>query len=276
MPARINHNAHLKQMHRNLGVHFENSNRQIEQIASGKRINRSSDDPAGLALADGLKSEMRALQEGSRNVQQSVQMLQVAEGALNQISDMIRRMHELAVQSGNSTYADANRSGANAEFQGLKHELTSIAEFTTYNDIHLLQSDQVFGIQVGPSETSNDVPRIAIGDMRATGPRLNLDAVSVGTLPNAQEAIDRLQEVQSKVLDERNRIAAFQNRLQLSVSTTSRIVEHMKAAESNVCDADVARVISNMSRAQILSHPLAATIGGAKPAGFRLDFYSHK
>ena len=92
MPARINHNAHLQQMHRNLGVHFENTNRQIEQISSGLRVNRSSDDAANLALADGIDSEMRALQEGGRNVQQSIQMLQVTEGALGQISDLVRRM----------------------------------------------------------------------------------------------------------------------------------------------------------------------------------------
>ncbi len=253
MPAGINNNAHLKQMYRSIGVHFENSNRQIEQIASGKRVNRSSDDPASLALADGLQSEVRALQEGGRNVQQSVQMLQVAEGALSQISDMIRRMQELAVQSASSTYTDLNRPGVNAEFQGLKNEITRIAEFTTYNGIPLLQSEQVLAIQAGPSETSNDVSRIALGDMRATGPRLSIAAVSVETLPNAQEAIDRLQEAQSKVLDERNRVAAFQNRLQLSANTTSSIIERMRSVESDVRDADVARAISNLSRAQILA-----------------------
>ncbi|MGY8824837.1 MAG: flagellin [Candidatus Latescibacterota bacterium] len=253
MPARINHNAHLMQMHRNLGVHFENANRQIEQISSGNRVNRSSDDAANLALADGIDSELRALQEGGRNMQQSIQMLQVTEGALGQISNIMQRLQELAVQSSSSTYNDSNRPGANAEFQSLKNEINRIAEFTSYNGISILSSDKEFAIQAGPSETSNDVSRISIGDMRSTGPRLNLDSTSIDTLPGAQQTIDRLQEGQQKVLGERNRIAAFQNRLQLSAETTASIVERMKGVESNIRGADVARAISNLTRSQILS-----------------------
>jgi flagellin len=253
MPARINHNAHLMQMHRNLGVHFENANRKIEQISSGNRVNRSSDDAANLALADGIDSELRALQEGGRNMQQSIQMLQVTEGALGQISNIMQRLQELAVQSSSSTYNDSNRPGANAEFQSLKNEINRIAEFTSYNGISILSSDKEFAIQAGPSETSNDVSRISIGDMRSTGPRLNLDSTSIDTLPGAQQTIDRLQEGQQKVLGERNRIAAFQNRLQLSAETTASIVERMKGVESNIRGADVARAISNLTRSQILS-----------------------
>jgi flagellin len=253
MPARINHNAHLMQMHRNLGVHFENANRQIEQISSGNRVNRSSDDAANLALADGIDSELRALQEGGRNVQQSIQMLQVTEGALGQISNIMQRLQELAVQSSSSTYNDSNRPGANAEFQSLKNEINRIAEFTSYNGISILSSDKEFAIQAGPSETSSDVSRISIGDMRSTGPRLNLDSTSIDTLPGAQQTIDRLQEGQQKVLGERNRIAAFQNRLQLSAETTASIVERMKGVESNIRGADVARAISNLTHSQILS-----------------------
>ena len=253
MPARINHNAHLMQMHRNLGVHFENANRQIEQISSGNRVNRSSDDAANLALADGIDSELRALQEGGRNMQQSIQMLQVTEGALGQISNIMQRLQELAVQSSSSTYNDSNRPGANAEFQSLKNEINRIAEFTSYNGISILSSDKEFAIQAGPSETSNDVSRISIGDMRSTGPRLNLDSTSIDTLPGAQQTIDRLQEGQQKVLGERNRIAAFQTRLQLSAETTASIVERMKGVESNIRGADVARAISNLTRSQILS-----------------------
>ncbi|MFT5373186.1 MAG: flagellin, partial [Candidatus Latescibacterota bacterium] len=203
--------------------------------------------------ADGIDSELRALQEGGRNVQQSIQMLQVTEGALGQISNIMQRLQELAVQSSSSTYNDSNRPGANAEFQSLKSEINRIAEFTSYNGISILSSDKEFAIQAGPSETSNDVSRISIGDMRSTGPRLNLDSTSIDTLPGAQQTIDRLQEGQQKVLDERNRIAAFQNRLQLSADTTASIVERMKGVESNIRGADVARAISNLTRSQILS-----------------------
>lgn len=253
MPARINHNAHLKQLHRNMSIHFENAGAQIEKAASGKRVNRSSDDPASLALANGIKSEIFALAEGSRNVQQSVQMLQVAEGSLSQISAIIRRMQSLSTQSATSTFTDDNRPGINSEFQVLKNEIDRIAEFTTYNGIQLLDTDNEFTIQVGPSETSNDVSRIVIGNMRATGPQLNISPAAIDTFPNAQKAMDLLEEAQLKVLSGRNRIAAFQNRLELSVTTTASIRVRMQNAESSVRDADIVQTLSSLTQSQIMA-----------------------
>lgn len=252
MPARLNHNVNLKQVHHNMRIHFDNTGSQIEKAASGRRINRSSDDPAGLALADGIKSEIMALTEGSRNVQQSIQMLQVAEGALGQISAIVQRLQGLSAQSASSTYTDADRPGINSEFQALKNEIERIAEFTSYNGIKLLDSVREFTIQVGPAGDSNDVSRIVIGDMRTSGTTLNLDLVAIDTDLNARNALDQLQEVELKVLDERNRIAAFQNRLQLSATTTANIVEKMQSSESDIRDADMAQTLSNLSRSQIM------------------------
>ena len=253
MPARINHNAHLSAIHRNLGVHFENANRQMEQVASGHRVNRSSDDAAKLALANDIESETRALQEGGRNVQQSMQMLQVAEGALAQISDISRRMRELAIQSASVTHNDRSRQNANMEFQQLKSEIDRIADSTRYNSIPLLDAERELTIQAGPSKTSNDVSRIHIGDMRASGPQLNLATISIDTMASAQQAIDFLDEAHGKVMEQRNEVAAFHNRLQMSADTTATIVERMQGAESDIRDVDVARAVSNMTRSQILS-----------------------
>tara|TARA_Y100001978_G_scaffold202698_1_gene224735 strand:- start:911 stop:1735 length:825 start_codon:yes stop_codon:yes gene_type:complete len=252
MPARINHNAHLSAIHRNLGVHFENANRQMDQVASGHRVNRSSDDAAKLALANDIESETRVLQEGGRNVQQSIQMLQVAEGALAQISDISRRMRELAVQSTTLAYSESNRQSVNIEFQQLKNEVNRIAEFTSYNDLPLLDAERELAIQSGPSERSNDA-RIHIGDMRASGSQLNLAAISIDTIAGAQQAIDFLDQAQDRVMEQRNEIAAFHNRLQMSVDTTATIVERMQGAESNIRDVDVARAVSSITRSQILS-----------------------
>ena len=253
MPARLNHNVNLKQVHHNMRIHFDNTGSQIEKAASGRRINRSSDDPAGLALADGIKSEIMALTEGSRNVQQSIQMLQVAEGALGQISAIVQRLQGLSAQSASSTYTDADRPGINSEFQALKNEIERIAEFTSYNGIKLLDSVREFTIQVGPAGDSNDVSRIVIGAMRTSGTTLNLDLGAIDTDLNARNALDQLQEVELKVLDERNRIAAFQNRLQLSATTTANIVEKMQSSESDIRDADMAQTLSNLSRSQIMA-----------------------
>lgn len=253
MPARLNHNVNLKSINHNMQIHFGNAGTQIEKASSGMRVNRSSDDPASLALANGIRSEIHALAEGSRNVQQSIQMLQVAEGALGQITEMIHRMETLATQSASSTYNDSNRPGVNAEFQALKNEIDRIATFTTYNGINLLDSVGEYAIQAGPSEASNDVSRIIIGDMRASGPALNLDPVTVDSLGSSQAAIDRLEQARLNITAERNRIAAFQNRLELSVTTTASISERMQSAESSVRDADIAQILSNLTGSQIMA-----------------------
>jgi len=258
MPAHINHNAHLKHVHRNLSLHFAGASRQVEQLASGNRVNRSSDDPASLSLADGIHSEIRALAEGERNVQQSVHMLQVAEGSLSEISAMVRRMRELATQAASSTYNDTDREGIDNEFQALKNEIEHIANFTAYNDVPLLNSETEFAIQAGPSETSNDVSRIKIGDMRASGPTLNMEALTIDTRPSAQKVLDSLQIVQEKIVTERNHIAAFQNRLQLSATTTASIMERMMDSESEVRGTDMVKAMTELTRSQILAQTAAS------------------
>ncbi len=253
MPATLSHNVNLKHVNHNMQIHFDNTGSQIEKASSGMRVNRSSDDPASLALANGIRSDVHALTEGSRNVQQSINMLQVAEGALSQITAMVHRMTSLATQSASSTYNDSNRHGANAEFQALKNEIDRIAKVTAYNDIHLLDSAEEYTVQAGPSGVNNDVSRIAIGDMRATGPELNLDPLATDSQKNAQEALDQLETALLIVTTERNHIAAFQNRLELSVENTAAITERMLSAEGAVRDADIAQTLSNLTRSQIMA-----------------------
>ena len=258
MPATLNHNVNLQHINRNMQIHFGNTGTQIEKASSGMRINRSSDDPASMALANGIHSDIYVMAEGSRNVQQSIQMLQVAEGALSQITEMIQRMGSLATQSASSTYSDANRPGVNGEFQALKNEIDRIAEFTTYNGMHLLDSVDEYTIQAGASEASNDVLRIAIGDMRAMGPELNLDPVTADTLENSQDAIDRLEMARLNLTSKRNHIAALHNRLELSVETAASITASMLATESNVRSADFAQTLSSLTNSQIMMQTAAS------------------
>ena len=253
MPARLNHNVNLKQVHHNMRLHFANTETQIEKAASGMRINRSSDDPASLALANGIDAEIKALAEGGRNVQQSVHMLQVAEGAMAQIAELVQRMQELTTQSATATYNDNNRSGINAEFQQLQREIDRIAESATYNGIVLLDSERDFKIQMGPTAADSDVAVIAFGNMRASGPRLNLNSITIETLPQSQAALDHLHNVQNQLVESRNQIAAFQHRLEQSMKTSSSIIERMYKTEGSVRDADIAQTLTNLTRSQILA-----------------------
>ena len=253
MPARINHNAHLKQIHQNLSLHTAESARQIGQLASGHRVDRSSDDPASLALANGIRSDIVALSEGTRNIQQSISMLQVADGAMGEINNMIRRMSSLAAQSASLTYNDVDRRNINQEFQQLKQEIDRIASSTTYNGVALLTEPNLFTIQVGPTGTSNDISRVTIDDMRASGPKLNIGATSLNTVTDARKALSELQSALTVVIKERNRIGAFQGRLEMAANTSARVMERMGDSESSIRDVDLAKAVTSLSNSQILA-----------------------
>ena len=243
---------------RNMSVHYDRASRQIEQLASGNRVNSSSDDPASLALADTLMSEIRVLSEGNRNIQQSIHMLQVADGALSHVNDMVLRMRSLAAQAATVNYGDRDRQVLDSEFQALREEIDRIADNTNFNGIKLLDTNDIFAIQAGPTETSNDVSRIAIGDMRASGPNLSITGHTIRTLRSAQEAMQRLSQAHDLVIEERNRIAAFQQRLELSIETGENILERMRSSESDVRGVDLVRATTTLTRSQILTQSAAS------------------
>lgn len=254
MPARIDHNAHLEQVHRNLGRHYADTARNIEHLSSGLRIERSSDDPASLSLADSLSAEIRAFAEGNRNTQQGIGMLQVADGALGQVSEIVQRLQNLAVEAATSTYKDEDRRSIDAEFQALKAEIDRIAGATTYNGVPVLAAQRQFTVQFGPSAvSSNDFAILEFNDMRAEGPHLGMAALNTRTIRGATEAIAQLRVVEQKVIGERNRLGAFQNRLEKDSDTSTTAIERMREAESAVRDLDVARSVADMTRSQILA-----------------------
>lgn len=252
MPVHISSNAQLKESHRHLAVHQAGAARQIAQLSSGQRVNRSSDDPASLSLADGINAELLALTEGTRNIQQGISLLQIADGALAEMNNMVRRMNTLASQAASTIFNDNDRVVINIEFQKLKEEIERLADSTTYNEISLLNSQRTFVIQIGPSETSNDLASIDLGDMRANGPTLNMRDMSLLTEEDGRDVLSQLEHVLDTIIAERNKVGAFQNRLELSVTTSTSIIERMRAAESSFRDVDVARGAAELTQAQIL------------------------
>ena len=368
MPARINHNVQLKSIHRDMAIHHADSAKQIRQLSSGLRINRYSDDPASLSLADGINAEVRAITEGTRNIQQTFSLLQVADGALAEITQAVRRMQTLAMEAASSVFNDTDRLTLNSEITQLREEINRVASATEYNgkklltgvvssvntdssaiadaqdtgvsrialtgaqpdtytftdnpgdgtvtlsngvltqtvvvesftdgatlapgEFEVLRFDRLglevtisggdtagnkqyldgdldgkiitidgkedFTFQLDPAETSNDVSRISIPDMRASGPSLNLGDLSIVTLEDAQRALTRLNDAQRQVVAERNRIGAFQNRLELSMETSASVLERMRATEASIREVDVAKAITALASSQILAQAAAS------------------
>ncbi len=254
MTLRLQNSAHLKNMHLNLAVHFDKIARDMEQISSGQRINRSSDDVTGRGMADGLQAETRVLGQGSRSIQQSYQMLQIADTALDEIGQILNRMKALAVQSSSSTINDEQRLATNSEFQHLKDEMTRMAESARYNGFSLLTSEtEQITLQAGPSGSSNDLVEFSLGDMRASGPAIQLDTVSVDVQGSSIKALDYIDAAAESVIRVRSQIGALQNRLELSLDATNSIIERVQGVESSIRDADLAQTVSNLARSQIMS-----------------------
>jgi flagellin len=138
MPIRLGNNIASMNAQRHLGANSAEFTRRVERLSSGLRINRGADDAAGLSVSEGMRSEILGMRQGVRNAEQGISLIQLAEGSLNEVSSMLRRMRELAVQSANSTINDSNREGVSAEFNQLSAEIDRIALSTTYNDQILL------------------------------------------------------------------------------------------------------------------------------------------
>lgn len=259
MPARINHNPHLKQVHRNLTRHYAEAVKQIEHLSSGNRVDRASDDPASLYMADTFVAEVRAVAEGNRNAQQGIGLLQVADGALGQLGEIVQRLQSLAVQAATGLFTDDQRGSIDVEFEGLKSEMDRIAKATTYNDTPLFDIPRGFTIEIGPSIASgNDFVDFTLNDMSAQGSHLNIGSLTIDTVKNAREALAQLQRVEEQVAEERNKVAALHNRLDLNSTTSTSIIEKLHEAESNVRDIDVARAMTELTRSQILSQAAAS------------------
>ena len=271
MAIRIFNNIASTNAQRILGVNNTRLAQSIERISSGIRINRGADDAAGLAISEGLRSDIRALRQATRNANDGMSLINVTEGALNEQSSILIRLRELASQAATGTVGSTERATIQLEFSALRDELTRIAQTTEFNGIGLINGNLASSvgtashtlIQIGIDSTSNS--RI---DLNAT---LGLDAVTSSTLGIASlsvtasaEALTALTTIETAIASvtaSRGKVGAVQNRLQRSVSALSISAENLQAAESSIRDADIAHEIAQLTRNQILVQTSTAMVG---------------
>ena len=254
-----------------LSINNDRLSTSIERISSGIRINRGSDDAAGLAISEGLRSDIRALRQATRNANDGMSLVNVTEGALNEQSSILIRLRELSSQAATGTVGSTERATIQLEFSALRDELTRIAETTEFNGIGLINGNLASTV----STTSHTLIQIGIDnssnsrlDLNST---LGLDAVTSSTLGIASlsvtasaEALTALAQIETaigKVTSARGKVGAVQNRLQRSVSALSISAENLQAAESAIRDADIAEEIAQLTRNQILVQTSTAMVG---------------
>ncbi len=256
MSLRINTNVASLNAQRNLYNTTMNLNKSLERLSSGLRINRAGDDAAGLAISENLKSDIRALEQSARNAADGISMIQVAEGALNEVSDILIRMRELAQQASNETLGTAERGYLDTEYEALAAEITRIADSTEFNGTNLLDSSASSrDIQVGLSNTAADVITLDFStDTDATA--LGVDAAAADLTgannTNAQAAMALIETAIDSISSTRASFGASQNRLESSIRGIHNSVENLSAANSAIRDVDIAAETAHMTSSQIL------------------------
>jgi flagellin len=271
MPIRIFNNTASVNAQRLLSINNDRLAQSVERISSGIRINRGADDAAGLAISEGLRSDIRALRQATRNANDGMSLVNVTEGALNEQSSILIRLRELASQAATGTVGSTERSTIQLEFSALRDELTRIAETTEFNGIGLINGNLASSvsttshtlIQIGIDNTNNS--RLDLNDTlgldAVTSSTLGIATLSVTAAAEALTALATIETAIASVTAARGKVGAVQNRLQRSVSALSITSENLQAAESAIRDADIAHEIAQLTRNQILVQTSTAMVG---------------
>ncbi|MGL4452591.1 MAG: flagellin [Sarcina sp.] len=255
----INHNLNAMSAHRQMGINTGNQGKAIEKLSSGQRINRAGDDAAGLAISEKMRGQIRGLEQGSRNAQDGISMIQTAEGATNETHAILQRMRELSVQSSNGTNTSEDRAQINKEFQALKSEISRIGGQTEFNTQKLLSSSKTVSFQVGANK--DQTISVELKDMKASA--LGLKDVSVTSQTGAQSAIEKLDTALKTVSAFRADLGSVQNRLEHTIAQTDNSAENLQAAESRIRDVDMAKEMMNLSKNNVLVQAAQTMLGQA-------------
>ncbi len=245
-----------------------------ERLSSGLRINKASDDPAGLSLADSLRADSRIATVAIRNANDGISITSIASAGLEQIGSILSRLSELATQSANGVYTNAQRSALSSEFVALGSEIERIAVTTEFNGVKLLSGSNSVTLQVGLDGTANS--RISIQGVQATLSSLGLaspgssalsfsiiDVTSAAAQLAAQNAIDQIDAAISSLSSVRGTIGAAESRLNVAVGYLQVARENFIAAESRIRDADVAADAAELVRLQVLQQANVAVLAQA-------------
>ena len=244
----INSNIQSLNAQRNLLKSSYGLNKSMERLSSGLRINSASDDAAGLAISNRMTAQIRGLDQAVRNTNDGISLAQTAEGALQESTNVLQRMREIAVQASSGTLAAADRTSLNDEYGELVSELDRISSTTTFNGIKLLDGTFDADIQVGAN--AGETINIAIGN--ADSSTLMGAVGDVTTAANATTELDAIDTALAGVDSIRGNLGAKQNRFQSTIANLSNISENLSSARSRIMDADIAQETSNMTKFNIL------------------------
>ena len=267
MGLRIYNNVEAQNAHRQLQATNTAISRTMERLSSGLRINRAADDAAGLAVSEEMRTQIRGMRVAARNALDGVSMVQVADGALGGVNDMLQRVRDLAVQAANGTLTDLQRNNLDREVQSILSEVARVAADTEFNGIKILSGSvataaSAVTLQVGAN--GSQVIAFTIGTMSAEN--LGVSGLAVSTAASATAAIASIDAAIRTVNSQRAQMGAIQNRLEQTISRLDLTSENLQAAESRIRDADMAAEMIQFTRNQILQQSGTAMLAQANQA----------
>ena len=268
MGLRISTNLPSINAQKSLGDTQRVISKSFAQLSSGSRINQAADDAAGLSISEGMKSQIRGMRQATRNANDGISLLQVAEGGLNETSNIITRLRELGVQASSDTVGDVERGMIDKEVQQLSKEIERIAQSSKFGSTHLLNGEAPsFEFQVG---TGNDdfADRLTFdpSNLNATADNLGLSGIDYSSREGAREAMEVLDAAQTKVNGFRAEIGAVQNRMYSTVNNLAVSEENLSAANSRIRDTDIATATSQLATNNILLNANTSVLSQANAA----------
>jgi flagellin len=228
--------------------------KSTEKLSSGFKINRAADDAAGLAISEKMRRQVRGLTQASANAQDGISAVQTAEGALNEVHDMLQRMNELATKAANETLTSKDRSYIDSEISALKTEIDRTAAATEFNNQALLNGSFTGKkLQVGTETAGTNQITISIGNMNASTIGIGSVTVTGADGSKARKAMDSIKKALENVSKQRSDLGAIQNRLEHTIKNLDNVAENTQAAESLIRDTDMAKEMVKYSNNNILA-----------------------
>jgi flagellin len=269
MGFRINTNVTALAAQRSLNQTSKTAESTLNKLSSGSRITKASDDAAGLAISEKLKAQIRSTAQANRNANDGISMIQTAEGGLDEISSMLTRLRELAVQASSDTVGDTERSFTNMEYQNLKLEIERISQVTEFNGTKLLNgSSESLDFQIGIyNDQFQDRIRYNGKNINATMGSLKINELTVDNKEGAQRSLAVVDKAIERVSGQRSELGAIQNRLQSTSRNLEITNENLSAANSRIRDVDYASETAKNAKYNILSQAGTSVLAQANSSG---------
>ena len=271
MPLRIFNNLNSLVAQRRLGENNRNLGLTVTRIASGIRINRSSDDAAGLSISEGLRSDIRTLRQGARNLNDGLALIKVADGALDEQASILLRLRELASQAATGTIGNTERRTIQLEFNAMRNEFDRIGTTTEFNGTRLLDGSlksnaniQAFiqiGLDSGSANRINLNRELDLSEISSSA--LGFDAINIEGIDAAASALETLRITIDEINAKRGEVGVIQNRLERTLDNINVAIESLNSANSEIRDADLAEEMATLTKRQILVSTSAAMVGHA-------------